>query len=52
MSTKNIWIITFYPLLVAGVPIIFPIIGYFAFTKTVTIGDYSVVKSDFLAESM
>ncbi|XP_063693463.1 adhesion G-protein coupled receptor G7-like [Bolinopsis microptera] len=41
-----------FNLLCWGVPIIFPIIGYFAFTKTVTIGDYSVVKSDFLAESM
>jgi len=41
-----------FNLLCWGAPILFPIIGYFAFTKTVTVGDHSVVKSDFISENM
>ncbi|KAL5247689.1 hypothetical protein ACHWQZ_G019546 [Mnemiopsis leidyi] len=41
-----------FNLLCWGVPIFFPIIGYFAFTKTETVGDYSVVTSDYIADNM
>ena len=35
-----------------GVPVVFPLAGYFAFTKKVTVGGVDVVDHQYMAETM